>query len=282
MNKIFWSLPIFVFVCFLFACDADYQEPAQIRTYTPLIKSDIPYAENMDPYYLQNPEINSSWLSNKKKYVDFCYSWLNRSDSSYINITLSIAESIDDAGLVLEDKIQLQKNYWGEYIEPDFLNADELPVAGTKSIGKGRLFLRDNIVVSIKTGFQYSDIYSLEMPNYSIPELAFAVDKKIKQSKTYHSANEFIPVIKDIVFEKYPVPYAEFVKVNLHVEPTVSILHSTFCFPPSIFYASTVTSGSIMLDSFNKVEGNEYRLCVSVVSKEGFCADSIFVIQLQP
>jgi len=282
MNKIFRSLTIFVFVCFLSACDAGFYEPAQIRTYTPLIKSDIPYAENMDPTFLHNPEINPSRLSNKKKYVDFCYSWLNPSDSSYINITLSIAESIDDASLVLEDKIQLQKNNWGEFIEPDYLNADELPVAGSKSLGKGRLFLRDNIVVSIKTGFQYSDMYSLAFPNYSITDLALAVDKKIKQSKTYHSANEFIPVIKDIVFEKYPVPYAEFVKVNLLVEPTVSILHSTFCFPPSSFYTSTVTSGYLMLDSLNKAESNEYKLCVSVVSKEGFCADSVFAIQLQP
>lgn len=282
MNKIAWSFIFFILVSFLSACDADYQEPAQIRTYTPLIKSDIPYAENMDPYFMHNPEISPSWLNRNKGYVDFCYSWLNRSDSSYIKIIISVAESIDDAGFVLEDKIQLQKNYWGEYFDHDFLNADELPVAGTKSIGKGQLFLRDNIVVSIKTGFQYSDMHSLEAPYYSIPDIALAIDKKIKQSKTYRSANEFIPVIKDIVFEKYPVPYAEFVNVNLLVEPTVSILHSTFCFPPSSFYASTVTSGYLKLDSLNKVEGNEYRLCVTVVSKEGFFADSVFVIQLQP
>lgn len=282
MKIFFGSLLIFVLVSFLSACTNDFPEPERIRPFFGLIASDIPYAENMDRSIHQNPDICGSCLNENKMYVDFCYSWDNPSDSSYINVTISITESSEDANLVLIEKSKLNNFDWCDYLENAVLKVDEVAVAGTKSLGNGQLFMRDNIVVLIKAGFRYCNWDVKLTPDYSIPEIAEAIDRKIKKSKTYPSASDLKPVIKDIVFEKYPIPYAEEIQVDLLVEPVGSVLLCEFGFPPSRFYASTLTSGYLWLDTMSKIQKNEHELCVFVVSKEGFCADSTFIIQIEP
>lgn len=282
MKIFFGSLLMFVLMSFLSSCTNDLSEPKHIRPFFGLIASDIPYAENMDRSIHQNPDIHGSWLNGNKGYVDFCYSWYNHSDSSYINVTISITESIEDANLVFNEKSKLNNFDWCYYLEDAVFEVDEMAVAGTKSMGNGQLFKRDNIVVLIKAGFSYCDWDVKQTPDYSVPDIAEAIDRKIKKSKTYPSARELKPAIKDIVFEKYPVPYAEKIQVDLLVEPAGSVLLSEFGFPPSRFYVSTLTSGFLWLDTVSKIQNNEHKLCVFVVSKEGFCADSTFVIQIEP
>lgn len=277
------SMLIYFLVFFLSACTDDLSEPQHIRPYFDLIASDIPYAENMDPGIDQNPDIRGSWLNKNKRYVEFFYSWYNYSDSSHIKITISITESIEEANWVFDEKSKLNSFNWCYFSEDTVLQVDEIPVAGNKSMGNGQLFMRDNIVVLIKTGFNYCNWDVNQTPDYSIPDIAEAIDRKIKKSKTYASASELKPVIKDIVFEKYPVPYAEEIQVDLLVEPVGSILQTEFGFPPSRFNNnSSVTSGYLWLDTLNKIKNDEYKLNVFVVSKEGFYTDSTFIIQIEP
>ena len=272
-------IPFIVFVLtFIFcACTDDLPEPESIRPFYGLIASDIPYAENMDPAFYRNPEIYGSWLVDGGAYVNYAYSWINPIDSSFINIAISITESKSDADMLLQVKKQMYETKWRES-----LSNDDVAVARNTSLGYGRLFTRDNIVVLIETGFIEHELTSMKSPEYSIPDIASTIDRKIKRSKTYASAKELKPAIKDIIFEKYPIPYAEAIKVELLVEPIGSILLTEFGFPPSRFDASTVTSGFLWLDTLSKIKNNEHKLCVFVVSKEGFCADSSFVIQIEP
>ncbi len=171
------------------SCERNSEEIGGIRPLPYLSAEDIPVFRGMSQIrYGENPRMVTRDFTGDYT-AEFEYLW--ESDSGdYSVIDIRVIESQESAIAAL---LESHKYYSNPFIEE---NRDEPAVVGDLSYFGGVEFIRDNLIIKIRTSDNYDN---------SITEIARSVDNKILKGPAFHSLARVKPVIKEFSITDNPV-----------------------------------------------------------------------------
>lgn len=204
-----------------------------------------------------SPKIEFRWFSDDENYANIEV-WVDQSKESALNTLTSLHEF---------------------YTNPFFEDTkDDPPKVGDLSYAGGIEFIRDNLIVRIRTSDKFDEM---------ITEIAKNIDTKIIQSPTFKSFDDVRPIIKSFTIENNPVLELSQTPIILNIEDPNNKKSI------AIWYMNTILGhgGSILnygIDScyfiansvYDDLETNEVEISVLVINEYGFWAKSDSALQI--
>lgn len=259
---------LIAFILLAIGCKKETIEPAYIRPLITLGTNDLLPLTDMELTFHDATQLNVGITS------DFCtsnrtYRW-DDEENNFLQVGLYCTENSAMA-LQLLELIKSKDRPASEEVEK---NKDVENIIGDQSYLKGKLFVRDNLVVSFYANAAFDDI---------VPEIAQCIDDKIRESTSYRTIAEVKPVFESIAVKQNPIPaYTKLEPVVFAKDPEERSLNYRYHFENLI-----EPKGFSIVPTENFYTPEEADPNIDKVGVEffayndlGFYADTIIYIQL--
>lgn len=253
------------------ACETDTEDLGRIRVAVKLITTDIPALNGViEVKSGETPWISKAPLNDEVfNVVKFKY-WWEKSEDDFVHVDLIVTEN-----RVLANTYLTEKRETSSILLPP---EDQPAIAGDVSFDNGQEFIRDNIVVVMRTKGIFDD---------EVSEIARQIDDLILEGPRFVSLSQVKPVIKDFNIANNPV-----------IEGTQTLLTLNIDDPNDRkpfyewIYTEIAGFGGVVIEDENgdfyylanavddKLAANEQELSVLTINDYGFCSDTSSILYI--